>query len=319
MNNPVQVIKVYDSPQQFYDHVAPFLTKDKAMNSLMLRLGQNFAKNIPSIKEDAATGSKGGCVFLTAAFVADACVAAVMLSKPSPKTCNMIVTETADAKVVAALGATVLEAYTKEQVQPSALLGETATVERYAEAFSQKGFSTKPMMEQGIYRCREVIAPKADPALGFRQATEADRRKLPEWLTAFAAEVMPGSESEVDGEELFERKLAAGELFVLEKRTSEDQSNTQPDSAQLVAMVASPQGLPTTRFVNWVYTPPSLRRRGYGSYVTASLSQHLLDQGMEELHLYTDMANPTSNKIYQEIGYQFVGHSRMLGLAKAEG
>lgn len=313
MENPVQ-IKVYDSPQQFYEQVAPFLTKDKAMNSLMLRLGQNFAKNIPSIEADVADGCKGGCVFLTAAFVADACVAAVMLSKPSPKTCNMIVTETADANVVAALSSTVLEAYTKDGVQPSALLGETSTVERYAEVFIKKGFSTEPMMEQGIYRCREVIAPKANPALGFRQAAKSDQKQLPEWLTAFAAEVMPGSESEVDGEELFERKLAAGELFVLEKKTSEDHSNTKSDSAQLVAMVASPQGLPTTRFVNWVYTPPSLRRRGYGSYVTASLSQYLLDEGMEELHLYTDMANPTSNKIYQEIGYQLVGHSRMLGL-----
>ena len=56
-----------------------------------------------------------------------------------------------------------------------------------------------------------------------------------------------------------------------------------------------------------VYTPPELRGRGYASACTAALSQHLLDQGREFCFLFTDLSNPTSNHIYQEIGYRPVG------------
>jgi predicted GNAT family acetyltransferase len=36
----------------------------------------------------------------------------------------------------------------------------------------------------------------------------------------------------------------------------------------------------------------------------AALSQTLLDQGRMYCFLFTDLANPTSNHIYQAIGYQ---------------
>ena len=53
-----------------------------------------------------------------------------------------------------------------------------------------------------------------------------------------------------------------------------------------------------------VYTPPERRGRGYASAATAALSQRLLDAGAEEVLLYTDLANPVSNSIYQRIGYR---------------
>jgi predicted GNAT family acetyltransferase len=54
-----------------------------------------------------------------------------------------------------------------------------------------------------------------------------------------------------------------------------------------------------------VYTPPSHRRRGYGSAVTAHVTRHLLEKGARVM-LFTDASNPTSNAIYQEIGYRLV-------------
>lgn len=53
-----------------------------------------------------------------------------------------------------------------------------------------------------------------------------------------------------------------------------------------------------------VYTPPDQRRKGYASACTAHLSQHLLDEGYEFCFLFTDLLNPTSNHIYQQIGYR---------------
>ncbi len=58
--------------------------------------------------------------------------------------------------------------------------------------------------------------------------------------------------------------------------------------------------------VGYVYTPLELRGRGYATALVAELSQRMLDSGMSFCVLYTDLGNPTSNAIYQRIGYEAV-------------
>jgi predicted GNAT family acetyltransferase len=53
-----------------------------------------------------------------------------------------------------------------------------------------------------------------------------------------------------------------------------------------------------------VYTPRADRGRGYASNLVAQVSQAQLDAGRTFVFLFTDLANPTSNKIYQAIGYE---------------
>ncbi len=55
-----------------------------------------------------------------------------------------------------------------------------------------------------------------------------------------------------------------------------------------------------------VYTPKEQRGRGYASAAVAAVSRLLLDDGAQ-VCLFTDQANPTSNRIYQALGYQPVG------------
>jgi len=52
-----------------------------------------------------------------------------------------------------------------------------------------------------------------------------------------------------------------------------------------------------------VYTPPEHRNRGYASAVVARLSQAILDGGKSFCTLFTDLGNPTSNRIYRKLGY----------------
>ena len=52
-----------------------------------------------------------------------------------------------------------------------------------------------------------------------------------------------------------------------------------------------------------MYTPPELRGRGYATALVAQLSSQLLAEGRRFCFLYTDLANPTSNAIYERIGY----------------
>ena len=80
------------------------------------------------------------------------------------------------------------------------------------------------------------------------------------------------------------------------------------DGGRPVSMAyASPSNGGVTR-ISGVWTPPDLRRRGYASGVVAALSRERLEAG-ERCMLYTDLANPTSNAIYEAIGYRRVGDS----------
>ena len=58
------------------------------------------------------------------------------------------------------------------------------------------------------------------------------------------------------------------------------------------------------RVVNYVYTPKSHRKNGFGTTCVANLSQKILDDGYEQCMLFTDLSNPTSNSIYQKVGYK---------------
>lgn len=53
-----------------------------------------------------------------------------------------------------------------------------------------------------------------------------------------------------------------------------------------------------------VYTPTDHRRLGYGAAVTAACTRDALDRGVDAVVLFTDLANPTSNAIHQQIGYR---------------
>ena len=75
----------------------------------------------------------------------------------------------------------------------------------------------------------------------------------------------------------------------------------------VVSMAASLGKVVHTTSVSWVYTPDEYRGQGYGSKVTASLSHKLITETHTICNLFTDATHPTSNSIYQKIGYQKIG------------
>lgn len=62
------------------------------------------------------------------------------------------------------------------------------------------------------------------------------------------------------------------------------------------------------------YTPKNFRKRGYASSITSEITEHLTKLGAIPM-LYTQAENPTSNKIYQEIGYKLVDENRRIVLS----
>jgi GNAT superfamily N-acetyltransferase len=71
-----------------------------------------------------------------------------------------------------------------------------------------------------------------------------------------------------------------------------------------VAMAAFSTPLARMSRVGPVYTPPESRRHGYGSAVTHAATAAARQAGASEVLLFTDLANPTSNSIYQALGYR---------------
>lgn len=120
----------------------------------------------------------------------------------------------------------------------------------------------------------------------FRPAAETDLHTLTHWAAAFFEEAGlrdPGDAAQ--------EQISEGRLFAWE--------DEQP--ASMAAWVGR-----TGRAVriNFVFTPPDLRGRGYASACVASLTLRLLDEGLASCCLCSDLANPTSNRIYQAIGYR---------------
>ncbi|GAA1718861.1 GNAT family N-acetyltransferase [Nonomuraea sp. AD125B] len=138
-----------------------------------------------------------------------------------------------------------------------------------------------------LYRLGTLSVPEV-PGRG-RLATPADFPLLVSWYHAFGEEAGLG---EGDPAERVAQRLTRRELFVWE------------DGGAPVALAALSQPAGGVCRIGPVYTPPSRRRRGYGSAVTAHVSQVGLAERGEEVVLFTDLANPTSNAIYQAIGYE---------------
>lgn len=53
-----------------------------------------------------------------------------------------------------------------------------------------------------------------------------------------------------------------------------------------------------------VHTPAHLRGRGYAGAATVEVSRAAPAAGAAEVLLFEDLANPTSNGLYQRIGYR---------------
>lgn len=79
------------------------------------------------------------------------------------------------------------------------------------------------------------------------------------------------------------------------------------DDGEPVGMIGGQTIAPSGARIGPVYTPPALRGRGIGAAMVAALSQQLLVSGARCVFLFTDASNPTSNALYQHIGFVPIG------------
>jgi len=153
------------------------------------------------------------------------------------------------------------------------------------------GTRCRVTMRQGVYELRRVVHPQY-PAGECRAATIEDIELIRQWARGFHQDCF-GDDRAEQSMRGAEEAAKSGDLFLW--------VDGVPRS-----MAAKRRPTPHGQAVSHVYTPPSERRKGYATAVVARVSQRILDDGKEFCTLYTNLANPTSNSIYQKIGYQRV-------------
>jgi len=256
----------------FVAKVVDFLESNEAENNLMLGL---------ALAMTADPDYTSLPPFLSYAEHRSATVAAVLLAPPR----ELIVTDMGQRAL-----RELIPHLREEKVHPPGVVGPAEAARKFAELWTEAvGTPHVVKMRHRIYRLTALREHPAAPGC-LRQAEPSELQYLIEWFLDFDR-VTGRRLDRATAEQVLRNHVRRGGLFVWE-------------DGKPVSMAAFAGPTPHGVRVNLVYTPPELRGRGYASGCVATLSRRLLDSGRKFCFLYTDLDNPTSNRIYQRIGYE---------------
>ncbi len=268
-------LRRFDSIEEFYGRAEPFLLEREAEHNLILGMCTNLRRYPERIEHPP----------YMATIERDGAVVAVALRTPPH---NLVLSHVAAAEAIPLLADKLYEEY-------KTLPGVISSVP-FSKTFAQEwqrltGQRYELAMAQRIYQLEKVNAVSGVPG-SMRRAGAEDRDLLARWLTEFSKEALgeiqtPGFNSMVD-------------RFI----NSDTQGIYFWEDGRPVSMAGFSRPTPNGIVITAVYTPRKHRGKGYASTCVAALSQLLLDQGRRHCFLYTDLRNPTSNHIYQAIGYE---------------
>ncbi|MGN6167646.1 MAG: GNAT family N-acetyltransferase [Solirubrobacteraceae bacterium] len=156
----------------------------------------------------------------------------------------------------------------------------------------ETGGTTCRRLHELTYVLERVSDPPRPASGSLRLAHDGERELMLEWVKAF------GRETAIVTDEraaiIVNARQAERGLWVWDHDGPVSMLSTAPLVAGAVR-------------IGPVYTPPEYRRRGYAGTAVAAASRQALDLGARRCMLGADATNPTSNKIYMEIGYRRLG------------
>jgi ribosomal protein S18 acetylase RimI-like enzyme len=240
-----------------------------------LRAGQRWSDVAPVFGWYAQAGEVRGAVCMTPPY-------------------ELVLAEVPD-DTVAALVRTLRD----EGVAVPGVNGAVPTVERFAQAWLH-GTDLRPRttFEQRLYVLGTLRMPEPPPPGRGRPGGEDEAELAARWLRAFQEEAGVHS---TDVASAARAGIADGRLWLWEDE----------DGAPVSLASRTPAAAGVARIAP-VYTPPEARRRGYGAAVTAACASDALASGTDHVVLFTDLANPTSNSVYQRIGFRPLSDRRVV-------
>ncbi|MFH9721841.1 GNAT family N-acetyltransferase [Streptomyces sp. NPDC017254] len=177
--------------------------------------------------------------------------------------------------------------------EPAEVRGETGPAEAFAEAFATAtGRSWTPTVRMRLFRLGALTPPDPAPPGRARAAGAADIPPVAAWAREFARDIGEDADAEDFTGPVTER-ITERRLLLWEG------PDGRPVSTASVSRTIEGQAR-----VHLVYTPPAERGRGYAAGVTEAVSRAALDGGAAQVLLFTDLSNPTSNALYQRLGYR---------------
>jgi len=189
------------------------------------------------------------------------------------------------------LAPALIEGWMERDADVPGVSGPARAAERVAAAWrAQTGRRSRLGMQQAAHAAREIVDPPRPAPGSLRVATGADRPLLAAWIAGFMLEALGIEDDRV--QRSLDIHLAEEGLLLWE---------VEGVPACMVGVRPQVEGVVR---IGPVYTPPALRGRGYGSSATAAASRRALGAGAHTCMLLTDLENPTSNKIYADIGYR---------------
>lgn len=266
----------FEAPRAFLERAGPFLLQREAEHNLILGLAAELDRN------RFAFGSRPP--YLAVVEQDGRTVAAALMTPPH----NLILSHIADQAALPTIAADLATF----EAAPAGVIADRAHAMVFAQLWcAPRGLRQQRTMSERIFQLTAVRPP---PLLSghMRAATAADRPLVVSWITAFHHEALP-HQAAFDAEQAAERWLASPSraLYLWEDNGPVSMAGVTGQTPHGIRIAA-------------VYTPPEQRRRGYASALVAAVSQHQLDMGRSFCFLYTDLSNPTSNHIYQQIGYE---------------
>lgn len=183
-----------------------------------------------------------------------------------------------------------IERWLREDPSPAGVSAQPETARAIAAAWRNVTGGHSRCTMRAVMHVLTAVDEPPRPARGrLRIASEEERELLIEWERAFLLEA--GVDSTEDAE-----AAVAGRLEIGAQRVWEDGG-----PACTLALARAVAG--TVR-IGPVYTPPERRNQGYASSAVAAACRLALAMGARRCMLFTDIANPTSNKIYANVGFR---------------
>jgi uncharacterized protein len=205
-----------------------------------------------------------------------------------------------------ATAALIADAVADLDVRSSGAEGPIDVATSFAERYcSRTGATFATDLDLRMLALRHVTRPRAVSG-ACRPSTLADRDTVIDWITDFNAEAMPGHEPPPAAH--VEKRLTLPEtIWIWDVGGRPTSLCWQSVNAAGIVRISA------------VYTPPGERGHGYASANVASVSQRALDLGASACVLFTDRTNPTSNKVYEAIGYDWVADCMAYAFTPASG
>ena len=176
--------------------------------------------------------------------------------------------------------------------------GEIRSAAAFAGGWAQnRGVGAKVALIQRLYSLdtARLQRPANPPPGDLRLATVDDVDVLLPWALGFQRDVFGRGVTDVAGlDEEMVAKVEQDEVWIWE-------------ADRPMAMTCNTRPVGATSRIQQVYTPLENRGRGFAAACVAGVVDRLvIDRDVERCVLLTDLANPTSNAVYQRLGFEAI-------------